>query len=116
MALNTVTLTWNITDLIQSAVGKSTLVITPTSDVSVLSLGTILTTAPRTYTFTGGTGSVAGLVATDNAGMTPATFLYRISVMNAVDTRFTLIPEFRTPIAFANGTTQDLAALLAAAM
>lgn len=114
MSLNTVTLTWNIQDMLQSAVSKAVLSVTPSAQVNYVSGGIVVARVARTVTFTGGTGSISGIVATDNTGILPSPFQYLISVINAVDTRQVLVPQFPTPLAFANGATQDLSVLLAA--
>lgn len=116
MSLNTVTLTWDLVDLRQNAVGKSTLTITPAVDVNCSSLDILFPELARSVTFTGGTGSLAGIVATDNAGLVPLNFEYIIKVIDAIDTRYITIPAFATTIAFANGATQDLSTLLAAVL
>jgi hypothetical protein len=116
MSLQTVTLTWNLSDFLQVAVGKAMITVSPDTQVAIQSAGQIVVPQPRSRTFTGGSGSLSGIVATDNTGMSPATFNYLISVINAVDTRQVLVPQFSTPIAFANGATQDLADILAAVL
>lgn len=113
MTINVVTLTWNIEDLIQNPATKSTITVTPDSQVVFPVANQIVVAQPRSVTFTGGTGSMTGVVATDNTGMLPVTFNYRITVTDAIDTRFTFIKPFTTPIKFSNGATQDLADLLA---
>lgn len=116
MALNTVTLTWNLTDCLQSPVGQAQITIAPAVQVTIPSANLVLVTKGHSYTFSGGSGSRAGIVATDNAGMSPASFKYLVSVTNAVDTRQVLVPQFSTPLDFANGAVQDLADLLAAVL
>jgi len=116
MSLNTVTLTWNLVDLHQNGIGKSKITVTPSVLISSISLDVVFPMLSRSVTFTGGTGSLAGIVATDNAGLSPAVFEYIITVTDAVDYRFTTIQPFATPIAFANGATQDLSVLLAATL
>lgn len=116
MALNTVTLTWNLEDFLLHAVGLALITVTPSAQVVIESAGQIVIPEPRSVTFSGGTGSLAGIIATDNAGMSPATFEYAISVINLPDTRFVIIPEFTVPITHASGSTQDLSALLASVL
>jgi hypothetical protein len=116
MSLNTVTLTWNLVDLRQNGVGKSKITVTPAVQVTFGGLDLIIPELARSVIFTGGTGSMAGIIATDNAGMSPSAFEYIITVTDAVDFRFTTIQPFATPINFANGATQDLSVLLAAVL
>lgn len=116
MALNTVTLTWNLEDFLLAAVGQALLTITPSAQVVIESAGQIVIPEARSVTFTGGSGSLAGIIATDNAGMSPATFEYTISVINLPDTRVVIVPAFTVPLAHANGSTQDLSALLASVL
>lgn len=111
MALSVVTLTWDIEDLSLTAVGQSQLTVNPVSSLPFVTENITMADVTRSATFTGGTGSITGIIATDNSEV-PAGFRYEISVINAVDQRFTLIPAFRTEIRFANGSTQDLTDLL----
>lgn len=111
MALSVVTLTWDIEDLVLSAVGPSLLSVNPVSSLPFVTENITMADVSRSVTFTGGTGSLTGIIATDNTEV-PAGFRYAISVINAVDQRFTLIPAFTTAIRFADGSTQDLTDLL----
>lgn len=116
MSLNTVTLTWDIVDLVQHGIGKSTITVTPAVQVTFGGLDLIIPELARSVTFTGGSGSMPGIIATDNAGMSPASFEYIIMVSDAVDYRFVTIQPFATKIDHANGATQDLSVLLAAVL
>lgn len=108
MALNTVTLEWDLTDLIQSGLA-ATLSITPTAQLSDTTDHILIPPVARTYTFTGGRGSLAGIVANDNAHILPAGSGYLISV-TAVSGQV-IVPQFQTQIDYANGATQWLDAL-----
>jgi hypothetical protein len=116
MVLNTVTITWDLVDLLQNGIGKSKLTITPAIELSCPSLDIMIPSLARSVTFTGGSGSLAGIVATDNSALSPAVFEYIITITDAIDFRFTTIQPFATPIAYANGATQDLSTLLAAVL
>ena len=108
MALSTVTLKWDLTDLIQAGL-SATLSITPTAQLSDTTDHVLIPPVARTYTFTGGTGQLAGIVANDNASILPAGTGYLISVTAASGQ--VIVPQFQTVINFANGATQWLDAL-----
>jgi hypothetical protein len=108
VALNTVTLHWDLTDLIQAGL-SATLSITPTAQLSDTTDHVLIPPVARTYTFTGGTGQLAGIVANDNSAILPAGTGYLISVTAASGQ--VIVPQFQTQILFANGATQWLDAL-----
>jgi hypothetical protein len=116
MSLNTVTLTWDLVDLRQNPIGKSKITVTPAVQVTLAGIGVVIPGLSRSAVFTGGSGSIAGIVATDNAGMSPVKFKYIITVTDAIDVRFTTIQPFSTYIDYVNGATQDLSVLLAAVL
>lgn len=113
MALLTVTLTWNVTDLIQAGIA-ATLTITPTARLDDSTDSIIIAGLPRQVAFTGGTGSLAGIVANDNSALAPGGTGYRITI----DTQGTaLVPgvnvlDMTTAISHSAGATQDLSDLL----
>ena len=108
MALNTVTLTWDLTSLIQSGL-QATLYITPTAEL--IDVGDSLVFPPVTVpvNFTG-TGQLKGIVANDNVAITPSGAAYSIYVA-AVNGQV-IIPQFTTQILFSGGATQDLSKLV----
>lgn len=106
MALNTVTLTWNLTDLVQSGI-PAVLTITPTAVLTDVTDGLVIPKAPRQVMFTGGTGQLAGIVANDNANIAPAGTGYAITVTQG---QVVLLSE-TVIINFAAGATQTLASL-----
>lgn len=114
MALNTVTVTWDLTDFLQVAVPDScTITFTPTSLLADAADNVIILNQPRSVTFTGGTGSRAGIVANDNAALVPTGTAYSITVFDN-STGLTVVPQFTAIINFSAGATQDLADLYAA--
>ena len=106
MALNTVTLTWDITDLVQAGV-PAVLTIVPTAVLTDTTDLVIIPKVPRSVTFTGGTGQLAGIVANDNANISPAGTGYVITVTQGA---VTVLSE-TVQILFANGATQNLASI-----
>lgn len=108
MALSTVTLNWDLTDLMQSSL-EGTLSITPTAQMSDSADHVLIPPVARTWKFTGGTGSLAGIVANDNASVLPAGTGYLISVTD--ENGKVIVPQFQTQLLFANGATQWLDAL-----
>ena len=104
MALNTVTLRWNITDLAQSG-QAGVLTITPTAQMADATDHELIA-GGRTVNFTGGTGQLAGIVANDNSAVLPAGTGYLITVVSAAGQ--VIVPQFQTQLLFANGATQWL--------
>lgn len=109
MALNTVTLQWDLTDLIQSGLA-ATLSITPTAQMSDTADHVLIPPVARTFTFTGGTGQLAGIVANDNANILPAGSGYLISVTAASGQ--VIVPQFQTQLLSASGAVQWLDGLV----
>lgn len=113
MTLQTVTLTWNLADLIQDGI-TAVLTIWPTAREADGTDSVIITTLPQQVAFTGGTGLLAGIVANDNAALAPSGQAYNITV----DTQGTvLVPGTRllqmtAAINRASGATQDLSGLV----
>jgi hypothetical protein len=107
MALNTVTLTFDLTDLIQSG-QQATLLIAPTVQLADPADHVIVTTVPRAVNFYG-IGQLAGIIANDNVNISPSGTGYTISVIAAGGK--IIVPAFTTQILFANGATQDLSTL-----
>lgn len=112
MALSTVTLTWNLTDFRQTGIPDNcTLWVTPTSILAATTDNKVIPAIPRTVAFTGGTGSLSGIVATDNAALVPAGWAYSIQVTGPNGQP--IVGPFLTLLDFADGSTQDLADLYA---
>jgi hypothetical protein len=107
MALNTVTLKWNVTDLIQSGLA-ATLFITPTAQMADAADHIEIPAVPQQVTFYG-TGQLPGIVANDDTQILPAGTGYLISVVAASGR--VIIPQFQAQILFANGAIQWLDAL-----
>src|ERR1700729_481106 len=113
MALNTVTLTWNLTDLLQDGI-TAVLTIWPTALEDDGTDNIIVTALPVQVPFTGGTGSLAGIVASDNSALVPTGQAYNITV----DVQGTvLVPgprvlQMTAAINHASGSTQDLSDLV----
>ena len=109
MSLNLVTLTWDFTDLIQSG-EAGTLSIQPTSQLTDATDGLIIPALPpKLVNFTGGTGQLAGIVANDNANITPTGTGYTITV-TAPNGQVVYGPT-TVVINFAAGATQKLSSL-----
>ena len=108
MALSTVTLKWDLTDLIQAGV-QAVLSITPTAQLSDSTDHVLIPPVARRVSFFGGAGELPGIVANDNANVLPAGTGYLISVTAASGQ--VLVPQFQTQILTANGATQWLDAL-----
>lgn len=105
MALNTVTLKWSIPDLIQSGL-SGTLTITPSAEMSDTTDHELIPVYPRSVSFTGGTGQLAGIVGNDDAQILPAGTGYVISVV--AENGQTIVAPFTTQILFATGAIQWL--------
>ena len=108
MALNVVTLTWDLTDLIQSGL-QATLVITPTVQLTDPVDHLVFPAVARTVSFYG-TGQLPGIVANDNSDISPFGSTYTISVTAASGQ--VIVQPFNAQINFANGATQDLSSLM----
>jgi trimeric autotransporter adhesin len=111
MTLNTVTLTWDFTDLIQSG-ESATLVIEPTTQLTDVTDGFIEVEVPRPVTFTGGTGQLAGIVPNDSTNVAPQGAGYTVTVTTAAGQ---VIYSQTVVINYANGATQKLSSLSPAA-
>lgn len=107
MALNTVTLTWNLQDFLQAG-AQAVVTIAPSVNVTDAADKVIVAANPRSLG-TGATGSMPGIIATDNAGLLPSGWSYVIKVTTAGGA---VIGPFNALISFANGATQDLSALV----
>jgi hypothetical protein len=112
MSLSTVTLQWDLTDLIEAGL-SATLSITPTAQMSDTTDHILIPPVARAYTFTGGAGSLAGIIANDSANILPAYDPpsspgagYLISVTSAGGQ--VIVPQFQTQILHASGATQWL--------
>ena len=112
MTLSTVELRWDLADLIEAGL-SAVLSITPTAQMSDPVDHVLVGAVARTYTFTGGTGQLAGIVANDNANILPAYAPpgqpgagYLISVTSAAGQ--VIVPQFCTQLLYANGAVQWL--------
>jgi hypothetical protein len=105
MTLNTVTLTWNLTDF-TLAEQSVKVTVAPTKTVTAAPDGLIVVQHPRAAT-SEGAGSMPGIVACDNDGLSPASWGYRIIAALAEAPR-TILLDITTPINYADGATQDL--------
>ena len=111
MALNTVTLTWDFSDFLQAGISDTCILyLTPSFVLADTTDSLIIPAFPRSVTFTGGSGSLAGIVANDNVNLAPAGSAYSISVFDPASNR-TIIGPFSAQINHATGATQDLSAL-----
>jgi hypothetical protein len=108
VSLSTVTLKWDLADLIQAGL-SATLSITPTAQMSDTADHVLIPPVARTFTFTGGLGQLAGIVANDNAAIAPVNSGYLISVTSAAGQ--VIVPQFQTQLLTANGAIQWLDAL-----
>lgn len=98
MALSTVTLKWDVTDLVQSGV-QAVLSIIPTALLSDTAGHALVAAAPRRVQFAGGTGQLTGIVANDS-GVLPPNAGYLISVATAGGA--VLVPQFQTVLNYAD--------------
>lgn len=105
MTLNTVTLKWDLSDLMEAGI-SATLSITPTAQLSDTTDHILIPPVARSVTFSGGTGQLAGIVANDNSALQPAGSGYLISVTSQQGK--VLVAQFQTQLNFANGATQWL--------
>lgn len=96
MTLSTVTLKWNVADLVQAGM-PATLVITPTAELSdTVDHEVISAVIACEVEFEDGTGQLPGIVANDSANIQPAGAGYLIKVIAA--TGQVIIPQFQTQI------------------
>ena len=73
MALNTVTITWDLKDFLQVGIPDSCLLfIVPTSILADTTDSLIIPALTRSSTFIGGTGSMSGIIANDNVNLIPS--------------------------------------------
>lgn len=108
MSLNTVTLTWDLTDFLQAGV-HATLALTPNA---VLTDGTnhlVIPEVQHSVQFINGTGSLAGIIACDNSTILPSGWAYNLTV--GVLGQGQILNE-TVQINFASGATQDLSDLI----
>lgn len=106
MTLNTVTLQWDLADLTESGL-PATLSILPTAQLSDTTDHIVVSgVTPRTVSFSGGSGQLAGIVANDDSQITPTGTGYLIEVV-ASDGQV-IVPQFQTQILYANGALQYL--------
>lgn len=105
MALETVTLKWDVTDLIQAGI-EATLSITPTAELVDTTDHVTVGVITRSVRFGHGTGQLAGIIANDSAAIEPGNAGYLIQV--ATDAGVTVVAAFTTQILFADGAVQWL--------
>lgn len=108
MPLNTVTLTWDFTTVLQAG-ETAFLQVAPTNPPWTNAAGmTIVDAEPQSVSFTGGPGTLAGIIANDNAGLNPASQGYEITVRKADGT---VLYDETVILDFSNGAVQDLSGL-----
>lgn len=107
--LNTVTLTWDLTDLVQTGLDCE-IDITPTAVLSDSADHRTIPEVAHRVRFRDGSGQLAGIIACDNPQITPPGWGYTITVTSLADGR-TLIGPYNVRINYADGATQDLSAL-----
>lgn len=113
MALNTVTVTWNLTDLLQVTLPTSVKVsFQPSVPLADSTDDLTIVNYVRSVATVGGRGSLAGIVANDNVNLIPAGSSYWVTVIDSA-TGKTILDPFSVLINSANGATQDLADLYA---
>jgi hypothetical protein len=112
VSLQTVTLAWDLTDLIRSGL-SATLSITPTAQMSDPVDHVLIAPVARAHKFSSGTGQLAGIIANDSTDILPAYDPpnepgagYLISV-TAADGQV-IVPQFQTQLLYGNGATQWL--------
>lgn len=108
MAINYVTVTWDMTTVAQGSGLPSTVTFTPTATLAITSTGQTIPPVPIPYAFATASGTSTPLIATDNSGITPATWFYNITIQVPGQPAQTFT---NVSIAFANGATQTLASL-----
>jgi hypothetical protein len=112
MAFQTVTVTWTEEDAAEVALGGY---VTFQLDCPLVDTATGVIAEPeppRSYWFTGGSGSSDPLVANDSSGVEPQDTAYTITIaLNGEQPR-----SFRAPILAANGDSQTLGLLEASAL
>ncbi len=108
MTLNTVTLTWDLTDFLQAGM-RATLSLTPNAVLTDAANHLVIPEVQRSAQFANGTGSLAGIIACDNGTILPSGWAYTLTV--SVLGQGELLKE-TVQINFANGATQDLSALI----
>jgi hypothetical protein len=108
VALKTVTLTWDLTDLIQAG-QQGTITLEPSVTLTDPTDQLVVAMVPRSAVFAAGVGQLAGIIACDNAQILPNGWGYVVTV--AIDNQVIEGFPFTTFINFANGATQDLSTL-----
>lgn len=109
MTLNTVTLTWNIADLIDTGL-QARITLTPTAVLTDSTDHLVIPEVPRSVLFVNGTGSLPGIIACDNTQITPAGWAYTIQIVSSSGQ--TIVGPFTAFINYASGATQDLSTLV----
>ena len=111
MALQTVTLTWNLKDFLQVGIPDSCILyITPNNVMADTTDSLIIPALTRTVAFSGGVGSISGVVANDSAALSPGNTSYEILIFDPANNTV-LVPPFAVQVNHANGATQDLSVL-----
>jgi hypothetical protein len=110
MTLNTVTLTWDLSDFISSGIAAE-IILTPTAQLSDAIDHIEIAEVSRQVFFTNGTGQLAGIIACDNSQILPNGWAYTVSVVLSASGQV-LIAPFQALINYANGATQDLSSLV----
>lgn len=104
MALSTVKLTWDLTDLIESGEAGS-ISLTPTELLTDTTDHIIVGQVARAVVFSGGTGSLAGIIGCDDAQISPPGWAYAITVTLATGQ---VVYSNTAFINYSNGAVQSL--------
>jgi hypothetical protein len=108
VSLNTVTLTWDLTDFLQAGV-HATLALTPNAVLTDSTNHLVIPEVQHSVQFINGTGSLPGIIACDNSTILPSGWAYSLTV--SVLGQGQILNE-TVQINFASGATQDLASLI----
>jgi hypothetical protein len=108
MPLNKVTLTWDLTDLISSGI-PATISLIPTELLTDTTNHVVISEVARSQIFTGGTGSLGGIIACDNPTIQPSGWEYTVTITMA--NGVVIYGPYSYPINYAGGATQDLSQL-----
>jgi hypothetical protein len=113
MAINTVTLTWDFTDFLHAGISDSLILyVTPSFVMADTTDNLVIPVLTRSVSFSGGTGSMSGIIANDNGSLTPAGSAYTIYVFDPAANQ-AIIGPFAAQINHSAGASQDLSALYA---
>lgn len=113
MSLNTVTLTWDLTNFLQD--GELVRVTLAPSEVLTDTADGLVIDRTSSDVLSQGAGSMTGIIATDNTSIQPSGWTYVVTVTRPVDGRL-IVPPTNILLNYADGATQDLSAVLQAAV